>query len=63
MAVSYAGKSLNLDRLNLILFELSEFNLYQIENELKAQYTRYSLIPILALGIQGHLRLLRKHHS
>jgi FlaA1/EpsC-like NDP-sugar epimerase len=33
---------------NLILFELSEFNLYQIENELKAQYPEIPLIPILA---------------
>ncbi|MCF2947686.1 polysaccharide biosynthesis protein [Paraglaciecola aquimarina] len=32
----------------LILFELSEFNLYQIENELKSIYPGMELIPILA---------------
>ncbi|MGS2722087.1 polysaccharide biosynthesis protein [Paraglaciecola aestuariivivens] len=32
----------------LILFELSEFNLYQIENELKAHYFDIPMVPILA---------------
>lgn len=32
----------------LVLFELSEFNLYQIENELKAQFPHVQLIPILS---------------
>lgn len=33
---------------SLVLFELSEFNLYQIENELKSQYPDIPLVPILA---------------
>lgn len=32
----------------LVLFELSEFNLYQIENELKAHYFDIPMIPILS---------------
>ncbi len=32
----------------IVLFELSEFNLYQIENELKTQYPDLSLVPVLA---------------
>ncbi|MGK0305630.1 MAG: FlaA1/EpsC-like NDP-sugar epimerase [Gammaproteobacteria bacterium] len=34
--------------ITLVLFELSEFNLYQIENELKAQYPEVKLVPILS---------------
>ncbi|WP_340678201.1 nucleoside-diphosphate sugar epimerase/dehydratase [Paraglaciecola sp.] len=33
---------------SLILYELSEYNLYQIENELKSQYPDIPLFPILA---------------
>ncbi len=32
----------------LVLFELSEFNLYQIENELKTLYANMPLIPVLS---------------
>lgn len=32
----------------LVLYELSEYNLYQIENELKVKYPNIELIPILA---------------
>ena len=32
----------------LVLFELSEFNLYQIENEIKQHYKDIKLVPILA---------------
>lgn len=32
----------------IVLFELSEFNLYQIENELKTRYPELSLVPVLA---------------
>jgi FlaA1/EpsC-like NDP-sugar epimerase len=33
---------------SLVLYELSEYNLYQIENELKSQYPDIPLFPILA---------------
>lgn len=32
----------------LVLYELSEFNLYQIENELKQQFPNIPLLPVLA---------------
>lgn len=32
----------------IVLFELSELNLYQIENELKSNYAEIELIPVLA---------------
>ena len=32
----------------LVLYELSEFNLYQIENELKREYPDIPLVPVLA---------------
>ncbi|MGJ8681696.1 polysaccharide biosynthesis protein [Paraglaciecola sp.] len=32
----------------IVLYELSEFNLYQIENELKSLYTDMELVPVLA---------------
>jgi FlaA1/EpsC-like NDP-sugar epimerase len=36
------------DPTKLVLFELSEFNLYQIENELKEHYFDIPMVPILA---------------
>lgn len=32
----------------LVLFELSEFNLYQIENELKSEFSDVELVPVLS---------------
>ena len=49
---------------SLVLFELSEFNLYQIENELKNQYPDIPLVPVLA-SIQDNEVLrstIREHH-
>ncbi|GAA0860169.1 nucleoside-diphosphate sugar epimerase/dehydratase [Aliiglaciecola litoralis] len=48
----------------MVLFELSEFNLYQIENELKRQYDNIEFVPILA-SIQDTvaLRNVFKQHK
>ncbi|MBL4630174.1 MAG: polysaccharide biosynthesis protein [Paraglaciecola sp.] len=48
----------------LVLFELSEFNLYQIENELKAHYFDIPIVPVLS-SIQDTevLRSVMEEHA